>query len=528
MTETAVGNKLTSLLHNSTFGHKERWESIWRVLTFSPADDLIAQRKNISIAIEKGGLSVAYASKLFSRVTIKGGKTYSFEEGKYPQPNEMVSSLALSINEMGAAKSDLTLSIPRAWAIIRSVELPSTVKENISVAISYEMDRLTPFTSEEVFYDYRVLKESGEKIYLLVTAVKTDIIRPYLEALDEGGFNVSRVSVNLAGMGALCRHIYQESDTVFVEINSDGSECVLFIDGSLTALFSDAFSISGQQGEAGYGLTEGIERLSKKIKSLIDNAKEMGKPAQIVLHLKESIPALRRALETEIGTPLNMLGETGTFAGFDTTNTGLLISGNEISYAAAGGAVQSLQQGEEAPDMLKKGVRKKQKPPFALTVILLIAVAFMWALYTVAPISIEEKRLEEISRQIETRRDDINKIEAMKKEMEGLLSEISFINGYKKDMPVTLDILKELTSIIPKTAWLTKAKIADTSVEIGGFALSATELLPKLEASEYFSKVEFTSPTIRDQQMNADRFTIKMDVSKPLGNSGEKKDNEKK
>ena len=124
MTETAVDNKLTSLLSSSTSRLKERWESVWRVLTFSPADDLIAQRKNLTVAIEKSGLSIAYASKLFSRVTIKGGKTYSFEEGKYPQPNELVSSLALSVSEMGAVKSDINLSIPKAWAIIRSVELP--------------------------------------------------------------------------------------------------------------------------------------------------------------------------------------------------------------------------------------------------------------------------------------------------------------------------------------------------------------------------------------------------------------------
>lgn len=529
MTETAADNKLTSLLSNTTSGLKERWESVWKVLTFSPADALIAQRKNLTITIEKGGLSVAHASKLFSRITIKGGKTYSFKEGNYPQPNELVSSLALSINELGAAKSDINLSIPKAWAIIRSVELPSTVKENLSDALSHEMDRLTPFTSEEVFYDYRILKESGDKIYLLVMAVRTGTVKPYLDALDENGFNVSRVTVNLAGMGALCRHIYQESNTVFVEINRDGSEGALFIDGTLTALFSDPFSVSPVQVEKlkAYD-SAGIEALSKKIRALIDNAKGAERTPQIVLHLREKIPALKEMLESKIGTPVKIFGEAGLSAGLEATYAGLMISGNEISYAAIGSAIQSLQQGAEAPDLLRRGIRRKHKPPLALTVILLIAIAFMWALYTAAPISIEEKRLSEISRQIEMRRGDINKIEAMKKETEGLLSEITFINGYKKDMPMTLDILKELTSILPKTAWLTKAKITGSSVEIGGYALSATELLPKLEASEYFSKVEFTSPTIRDQATNSDRFTIKMDANKPLKKSGDKKDNEKK
>ena len=58
MTETAVDNKLTSLLSNSTSVLKERWRTVWKVLTFSPADDLIAQGKNLTIAIEKGRLSL--------------------------------------------------------------------------------------------------------------------------------------------------------------------------------------------------------------------------------------------------------------------------------------------------------------------------------------------------------------------------------------------------------------------------------------------------------------------------------------
>lgn len=527
MKETSADNQLTSILSNSTSGLKERLGSVWKILTFSPADELIAQRETFAITVEKGGLSVACASRFFSKITIKGGKTYSFEEGRYPQPNELVSSLALSINELGAAKSDINFSIPKAWAIIRSVELPLTVKENLSDALSHEMDRLTPFTSEEVFYDYRILKESGDKIHLLVTAVKTGTINPYLKALNESGFNVCRVTVNLAGMGALCRHIYKLNDTLVIEVNRDGSEGGLFIDGSLTSVFSDPFSTSPLQLEKlkSYNSAE-IEEIIKKIKALIGNAKAAGKTPQIVLHLKEKIPALKDMLESKFGMPVKILGEAS--AGFETTNTGVMISGSEISYAAAGSAVHSLQEGAEAPDLLMRGVRNKQRPPIALTVILLIAAAFMWALYAIAPIGIEEKRLEEISRQIEMRRDEINKIEAMKKDAEGIASEIAFINGYKKETPIPLDILKELTSILPKTAWLTKAKLAGGSLEIGGYALSASELLPKLEESKYFSKVEFTSPTIRDQQMNSDKFTIKMDVSAPQDNSGEERDNDKK
>jgi Tfp pilus assembly protein PilN len=75
-----------------------------------------------------------------------------------------------------------------------------------------------------------------------------------------------------------------------------------------------------------------------------------------------------------------------------------------------------------------------------------------------------------------------------------------------------LNILKELTTVLPKTSWLTRVRITETNVEIEGYAGSATELLPKLEASPFFKKAEFASPTFRDARMNSDRFIIKMEI----------------
>jgi hypothetical protein len=45
-----------------------------------------------------------------------------------------------------------------------------------------------------------------------------------------------------------------------------------------------------------------------------------------------------------------------------------------------------------------------------------------------------------------------------------------------------------------------------------GYAASATEILPKLEASKYFEKAEFSSPTQRDPRMNIDRFSVRMQL----------------
>ena len=102
--------------------------------------------------------------------------------------------------------------------------------------------------------------------------------------------------------------------------------------------------------------------------------------------------------------------------------------------------------------------------------------------------------------------------ENLKKEIDAVNTDISTIATFKENRQMALNILKELTAVLPKTSWLTRVRITETNVEIEGYAGSATELLPKLEASPLFKKAEFASPTFRDARMNSDRFIIKMEI----------------
>ena len=146
------------------------------------------------------------------------------------------------------------------------------------------------------------------------------------------------------------------------------------------------------------------------------------------------------------------------------------------------------------------------------TVVLIMVLIAMWILYMVAPLRIEGKRLAEIDRQVQMRKEDVKDVEALKKEIGDLRMEISAVEDFKADRPMALDILRELTMIIPKSTWLTRVRVSESTVNIEGYATSASTLLPKLETSKYFEKAEFASPTFRDKRMNADRFNIKMEI----------------
>ena len=496
----------------STLGAKIKriWVPILRVLTFSPADDMIARKNNLSAAMDIGSISVAYGSRFLSKISIKGIKQYSFEEGRYPQPDDLLSSLSLAVNDFNASKSEITLSIPKAWTIIRTVEFPATVKENIQDAISYELDRLTPFAAEDAYFDFRMLEDKGDRVTLLLMAAKTDKIKPYIDILNENGFTVSRITVNLSAIGSLFRYYEKNSDTLFVEIGSKVYEGGLFSNGLPTHNFSG--TLTGLDEKTKIGMISG------DIKPLLNISKNKGRAPRIVALFKDKSPSLRELLTSGIGVPVYSMGETDI-------GLGLTLPQKE-SPAAVGDVIQSLGPEANGLNLLKKGRYEKQQTPFALTMSLVLAIASIWIFYLIAPLKVEEKKLQAISGQIVLKKEEAMKVEALKKEAEAITTEIAAVNNFKNSRVMTLNILKELTVTLPRTAWISRAKITTESVDIEGYATTATELLPKLEASKFFKKVEFVSPTIRDARMNAERFNIKMEIEDT--NKGENIKNEKK
>ncbi len=471
----------------------KRLADLNRLLTFSLADESISPKRLISVSIEKGQLSFAHGTGFLSRIRIKTVKRYSIEEGRYPHPDELVSFLRLFINETGASRSDITLSVPKKWAVIRTVELPVSVKENLSGAISYEMDRLTPFTSEDAFYDFKVLKENAERIKFLLMAVKAESVRPYINALNENGFGLKRMTVDLSAMGTLCRYMSDDfSEFILLKVDDCGYGCGLFIDGLMYEAYSN--ELTGTDAER-------VRAISTDVISLVETAKRSGWSPRIMTIISGDT-GIKEQLESATGMPLNMVSE----AKFDYQE--------KEGYPAVGGLVESLWKDAKAVNLLKKGLTEKQRPPYILTIILLFTLLVSLFIYIIAPLRVEGKRLGKISRQIAEMEEDVRKVEALKKEVERLSSEISTINNFKGPELLTLNILKELTSLLPQNAWLTGLRIKEDTLEIDGYAASATELLPALDASAYFNKVEFASPTVRDRVLNSDRFRIRMQIGK--------------
>ena len=497
MTGTAALNKLNAFASAGSALLRRIREPVWRVLTFSLADERIYPAGILSASLEKGSLSVAYGTRFLSRIKIQRIREYSFDEGKYPQPEVIASSLAMAINDFGATNTGISLSIPKAWTVITTAEFPSAVRNNLPDVITYELDRITPFNSEDSFYDFRVLNEAGGKLSVLVAATKADFVKPYVDALQEKGVTLARLAVNLSGFETLCRYADGAADRVFIEVRPEGYEGALFLNGSITRAFTGHFP--GEDAGAN------VDAVIAEITPLVDELKNHEKAPRVTVLLKDRHSSLKELLKIRMNPPVEILNEKDikvSLSGDDKT----------IPYAAIGGALEALWLKTKGLNLSTKGRHEQMKAPKFLTVFLGLSILALWVLYLVSPLKIEERKLQEIDRQIMLRKEEVKKVETLKKEVESLDKEIATIKNFKESRPMALNILKELTTILPKNAWLSRVRITQTAVELEGYATSATGLLPKLEASPYFKKADFSSPTFRDTRMNSDRFNIKMEI----------------
>lgn len=495
MTSSTAIKKISSVTSGSLSAIKSAFTPLWKALCYDFSDVILPQ-KCLGISIEQAGFSIACVTKSFSRFKTKGVKKYS-AESIYPDAAFFASSVALAVNEFNAGKASVTLSIPKSWVITKIAEFPSTVKEDILNVISYEMDRLTPFDSEDALYDFKIIEEIDGRVKVLLAATRSQLLKPYLEALAVRGIIVQKVTLNSSAVGSIIRYAEKQSSNIYIEIDDKGYEGALFLQSHPINLFAGEFKESEEKPRAA--------QIKEDIRHFIASHTKNDIQPQLYVLFKEKTHNLKETLKLTLNMPFKVLNETDINIGFSGTR-------DAISYSAVGSGLETLWQKANGINLLSKGQLIKQRKPFGFTIILLIILASIGILYIAAPLYIENKRIEEIDRQLASRKDEVKKVEALKKEIEALNKDIAAINGFKNNRQTTLNVVKEFTSITPKNAWLTRMRITDKTVEIEGYASSATELLPKLEASRFLQKVEFASPTFRDARMNSDRFNIKMEI----------------
>jgi len=79
--------------------------------------------------------------------------------------------------------------------LTRKQQFPLAIKDTLKQALIFELDRLTPFKAEEVWFGYHIVEqqESQQKLLVELAVVPKASIEPLIEAVKTAGFTVNSV-----------------------------------------------------------------------------------------------------------------------------------------------------------------------------------------------------------------------------------------------------------------------------------------------------------------------------------------------
>jgi general secretion pathway protein L len=102
------------------------------------------------------------------------------------------------IEELGPSLAASIVRIPGKYALQRTLTLPSDAEENLENVLGFEMDRLTPFSRDEVYFDFSVTSRDRSKrtIDLDFTVARKETVDSMVDSLAARGVRPTVLTVS--------------------------------------------------------------------------------------------------------------------------------------------------------------------------------------------------------------------------------------------------------------------------------------------------------------------------------------------
>jgi len=133
-------------------------------------------------------------------------------------------------------------------------------------------------------------------------------------------------------------------------------------------------------------------------------------------------------------------------------------------------------------------------------------VLFIAALY--APLTQQQKVLHDLEQDVNNSRVRAKQALTLGKEKESILARRKFLTEMRTIQIPAIEILEELTNVLPDNTWLNRLRIADGEIQIHGESDTATSIIQIIENSDYFQNAQFRSPVTQNNATKKDKFHV--------------------
>jgi len=113
------------------------------------------------------------------------------------EPGPARAAIRQMLERAGETRGRARLRLPREQALVRRVTMPAATEENLSQVVAFEMDRLTPFRADDVYFDHRVVsRDAGAgQILVEVAVAPREVVDAAVARMGELGTSLQGVPV---------------------------------------------------------------------------------------------------------------------------------------------------------------------------------------------------------------------------------------------------------------------------------------------------------------------------------------------
>jgi Tfp pilus assembly protein PilN len=387
----------------------------------------------------------------------------------------------------------VALGLPRTAVTVKPIELPDVGGE-LRDMVQFELERHLPSSGEDASFDFVPLQATGTGATsaprrVLIVAADRKVVEGALRLAEDCRLRPIALGVAIHDLTAL------------VSSRQPGHVVWLHRVGNHTALIF---------------LNAGHLVLSRHVTTIEDEALAAEIQRSLGVTRWTTVDAVWRSGDgAEAPVP-----ETSALAAFGAPVTAPPYSGRartllaqiadpEPGAAQVAAAVALASERRSHPlDLLPARLRPRRLTRQQIAAIGALAAAVILGITALlVPGYRESRRLVLINRRIVELDGQVRVVEQTLQELERKRRLLATIQSVESGTIRPLPVLKELTDLIPTDAWLTTLSLDTKGVELTGQAGAASALIPVLENSPRFERVEFSSPVTRGR--DKEQFRIR-------------------
>ncbi len=409
-------------------------------------------------------------------------------------------ALVSLLPHFSAARDAVYICVAQDQVIVQPIFLPLAAQDNLQQVLEYEIERQLPFRRDEIYYDYLLMGQRGDKIGLYLFAIPKSSLAGLLDLLDSFGIKPSGVETTAT---ALANYL----------IFAKGEDADL---AAVVGGHDQTLEMIGVQSKG-----EGWKPTHELLFSHWIPAPDWAQGAARELFNE----CLGRAPKLygwgELGESLRAAdGSPVEYEDLVTVGNQRLQGGKEILHPhvlpAIGAGLRGLRETFFATNLLhRQGADDRNGKTLSIINSILVTLLFIaliaWGVSY--PIK-DELRLRQLQAENKKLAPSVEALRREEAELQKARKEVKALVDIEQRRGELLRILDELSKIVPANAYFSNLRYRAGILEVQGNAENASVLIPAMERSPHFENVGFNAPSNRGRD-NRETFSLKADLEKP-------------